>query len=244
MSRSFLVLARSASPALLLVAFACAQLSQTQSLGDVAREQKDTRKQHESNGKPDRILTNDDLAAGSVAVTSGTTSSSAASVGVQEPQHQESNGTASERQPVESKNVEGEAKDNLGGRSAVGSVLDRPKDSRPDVIVVPAGTELKVDIGEHKTVIPVRVGFATPIPALSQVTVEVTPSYFAIPYSNGGASYYADTPNVGYIEYATLTAITVEDKTYQLQTNSLPLSVGGTNSEVTFILGLPLKILR
>jgi hypothetical protein len=244
MSRICLVQARSASLVLLLASFACTQLfSQTQSLGDVAREQKDARKQYENNSKPAKVLTNDDLTPGTAAATSGTTSLRAASAEGQDPQTKESKSTASERQPVETKNVE-EDKDNLGGRSPVGSILDRPKDSRPDVIVVPAGTELKVDIGEHKAVIPVRVGFATPIPALSQVTVEVMPSYFAIPYSYGDAHYYAGIPNVGYIEYATLTAVTVGGKTYQVKTDSLPLSIGGTNSEVTFVLGEPLKILR
>lgn len=188
MSSIFLVLARSASTVLLLVSFACPALfSQTQSLGDVAREQKDARKQHENNGKPAKILTNDDLDPGSATITSGTTAAPAASVEAQDPQPKESKSAAPDRQPVEARSVEEENKNDLGGDSPVGSVLDRPKDSRPDVIVVPAGTELKVDIGDHKTVIPVRVGFATPIPALSQVTVQVTRTSVAIPYSYGGA---------------------------------------------------------
>ena len=244
MSRIFSALAGSTSVALLLVAFTCPQLfSQPQSIGDVAREQKDAGKLREKNGKTGKILTNDDLAPGS-ATTSGTTGSPPASAEGQGPQAKENKSTASKCQPVEATNVEGRNKDNLGGRAPLGSVLDRPKDSRPDVIVIPAGTEIKVDIGEHKTVVPVRVGFATPIPALSQVTVQVMRSYVDIPYFYTGAPYDTGIPNVDYIEYATLTAVTVQGKTYQVQTDSLPLFRGGTNSEVTFTLGRPVEILR
>jgi hypothetical protein len=224
MSRIFLALTRSASAAvLLLVSFPCAQLfSQTQPLGDVAREHKDTQKQLEKNGKTAKILTNDDLTQGSVTATTPVTGPPAASVEAQDPQPKESKSTASE--PV------------------VGSVLDRSKDSTPDVIIVPGGTELKVDIGDHKTVVPVRVGFATPIPALSQVTVEVTRSYVAIPHFD--MPYYGGIANVDYAEYATVTAVTVNGKTYQVETNSVPLFISGTNNEVTFTLGGPVEILR
>lgn len=126
--------------------------------------------------------------------------------------------------------------------TTVGSVFDRPKDSRPDVIVVPAGTELKVDVDQHKTVVPVRVGFATPIPALSQVTVEATRSYVGMP--DFSSTSYPALAYVDYVEYATVTAITVAGNTYEVQTNSVTLQKGGTNSEVTFILAAPLKILR
>jgi len=223
------------------VSFACVQLfSQTQSLGDVAREQKDAQKQHTKNGKTPKTVINDDLNPGSASLTSGTTGTPSTSVEGQNPQPNESKSAATKCQPVEGTNIEEGNKDNSGGRSPVGSVLDRPKDSRPDIIIVPAGTEIKVDIGERKTVVPVRVGFATPIPALSQVTVHVTHSVVAIPYPDSGASY----PNVDYTEYATVTAITVDGKTYQVQTDSVPLSRGGTHSEVTFKLDEPLKVLR
>ena len=239
MSRTFWVLVRS-SYVLVLVSFACVQLfSQTQSLGDVAREQKDTQKQLTKNGKTPKTLTNDDLNPGSAALTSGTTGSPSTSVEGQNPQPKENKSAATKCQPVEAKNVEEGNKDNSGGHSPVGSVLDRPKDSKPDIIIVPAGTEIKVDIDESKTVVPVRVGFATPIPALSQVTVHVTRP-LSIPYPDNGAFY----PNVDYTEYATVTAITVDGKTYQVQTNSVRLFSGGTHSEVAFKLDEPLKVLR
>jgi hypothetical protein len=251
MSRISSVLVRRYGPLLLaLVALTPAQLfSQNQPLGDVAREQKDSRKQTENSGKPPKILTNDDLSPRSATGTSGTTPSPAASAEGQdsppkESQSKESKSAASESQPIDTKNfAEGDA-GNSGGPSAVDSVLDRPKHPEADAFVVPAGTQLKVDIGGQKIVVPVRVGFATPIPALSQVTVQVTRSYVAIPYSFGGAPYNAGVPNVDYIEYARLTAIIVGGTTYPVQTDSLPLLRGATNSEVTFTLGDALRILR
>jgi hypothetical protein len=80
-------------------------------------------------------------------------------------------------------------------------------------------------------VIPVRVGFATPIPALSQVTVDETRSYVGIPESSG--TPYPAPADVDYVEYATVTAITVAGNTYKVQTNSLPLQKGATDREVT-----------
>ena len=72
-------------------------------------------------------------------------------------------------------------------------VLDAPKQNLPDVIVVPAGTQIKVDISEEnpplnvplrtfsgKVTIPVRVGWATVIPALTKVTVEVSALYYPV----------------------------------------------------------------
>lgn len=225
MSRIFLALTRSALAVLLLVLFPCAQLfSQTQPLGDAAREQKETRKQLEKDGKTAKILTNDDLTKRSVAATTGATASPAASIEAQDFQPKESKSTAPKCQPV------------------FASVLDRPKDSTVDVIVVPAGTELKVDVDDHKTVVPVRVGFATPIPALSQVTVQVTRSY--VPVSRIDMPYYSGIANVDYSEYATVTAVTVNGRTYQVETDSVPLFISGTNSDVTFTLSGPLAILR
>ena len=64
---------------LLLVLFAGTQLSaQTQSLGDVAREQKEIRKQREKDAENTKVLTNEDLASGSATSTSGTTNSGTA----------------------------------------------------------------------------------------------------------------------------------------------------------------------
>jgi len=99
-----------------------------------------------------------------------------------------------------------------------------------------------VDVDDHKTVVPVRVGFVTPIPALSKVTVQVTRAYVAV--SRIDMPYYSGLANVDYSEYATITAVTVGGKTYQVETNSVPIFLGGTNSEMTFTLSVPLAILR
>jgi hypothetical protein len=56
--------------------------------------------------------------------------------------------------------------------------------------------------------------------------------------------YYSGLANVDYSEYATITAVTVGGKTYQVETNSVPIFLGGTNSEMTFTLSVPLAILR
>jgi hypothetical protein len=217
----FVALVRGSSVVLLLVSFTCAQSSsQIQSLGDVAREQKEQKK----NRKAAKTLTNDDLTLGSLTTPDVATGAPAESAEAQNPEPQEIKVTAPRSQPFVSSN------------------LDRPKDSSPDVVVVPAGTELKVDLDDHKVVVPVRVGFATPIPALSHVAVKVTRSYVAFPYA--GVQSYGGIANVGYAEYATVTAVTVGAKTYQVETSSVPLFISGANSEVTFTLSGPVEISR
>lgn len=174
-------LRKNASAMLLLVLFAGTQLSaQTQSLGDVAREQKEIRKQREKDAENTKVLTNEDLASGSATSTSGTTNSGTANSPSISPITQDQS-AGNESAVVKSNTAETGNRNTVTSHATVDSVLDRPKDSRPDVIVVPARTELRVDIGQRKTVAPVRVGFATPIPALSQVTVEETRSYVGVP---------------------------------------------------------------
>ncbi len=229
-----------ASVSLLLTLFAAPQsFSQIQSLGDVAREQKEVRKQRQKNGETAKTLTNDDIAPGTRALTLGMAGSPDLPQ-AQDPQSKESSSAATTKcEPTQAD----ANKNNPTSCSSVAPVLDRPKDSTADVIIVPAGTELTVDLDSHKTVVPVRVGFATPIPALSQVTVEVSRTSFAIPYFDAGTPY-AGIPYASYAEYATITAVTVAGRTYPVQTDSMPLQIGGTNSELTFTLGGPVEILR
>jgi len=42
---------------------------------------------------------------------------------------------------------------------------------------VPAGTEIRVDLTESKITGPVRLGFATPIPARTKVAVDTDRTY-------------------------------------------------------------------
>jgi hypothetical protein len=205
--------------------------SQSQPLGDVARQQKEISKQEGKHDKPVKTLTNDYYSSESTIVSAGVP----VAPGQVDSDDRNTGGVDSMEQQQEK----------ARRRAPDSSILDRSKDSRPDVIVIPVGTELKVDIEQHKIIVPVRVGFATPIPALSQVTVEVRRSFESAPYVSSGSSYSNyDAPFLDYVEYATVTAVTVAGKTYPVQTDSLPLSSIGTNSEVKFVLGEPIKILR
>jgi hypothetical protein len=116
-------------------------------------------------------------------------------------------------------------------------VFDRPQQTSPDVIVVPAGRQIKVDISEEnpprdvplrmfsgKVTVPVRVGWATAIPALTKVTVEVSALYYPVP----GRS-------VDYQGVAQLTAVMLDGTRYDLHTDQVPM-LAGSASELTFTL--------
>ncbi len=111
------------------------------------------------------------------------------------------------------------------------SVLDAPKDNAPDVIVVPAGTRIQVNILDGKVTVPVRVGWATPIPALTKVAVEISVPYYPVygPYYPASVPYYN---NVYSAEVAQLTAVTLDGTRYDLQTDQIPV----LGSEATFTL--------
>lgn len=133
------------------------------------------------------------------------------------------------------------------------SVLDRPMGERPDPFIVPAGTEIRVDIVEGKVVVPVRVGFATPIPALSKAAVKINRVYPPT-YAESGAAQ-ASVP-VRYAEYGELTSVTIDGRTYAVQSDSVALgtpgssvvtpgnSLGSSPHDVKFVLSVPLAIER
>ncbi len=104
-------------------------------------------------------------------------------------------------------------------------IFDSPKDLSPDVIVVPAGTKIQVNILDGNVTVPVRVGWATPIPALTKVTVEVS-----VPYDPAYGPYYDDPYSA---EVAQLTAVTLDGTNYDVQTDQVPVLLG---SEATFTL--------
>ena len=220
MSSIHSIAVRTVVTAFLFIPFAFAQsVSTTQPLSTVAHEKKDAKSK---SVKAAKVFTNDDLTSRSAEPSARSTSSPRAFV-------QES---------------EGEKREPANHSLATTNVVDRQKGASPDVIVIPAGTELKIDVSQHKTVAPVRVGFATPIPALSQVTVQLTRSYVSLLFPSLSYPSYTPNPNVDYTEYATITAVNVEGKTYQMQTDSVPLWRGGTNSDVTFVLTEALEMLR
>ena len=108
------------------------------------------------------------------------------------------------------------------------SVYDRPDDSAADVVVVPAGTEIHVNILDGNVALPVRMGFATPIPALSKVTVKLF----------GVRDYESYWEFSGLSDYASLTSVTIDNVTYPVQTDTVPYYAG----EEVFTLTAPLTI--
>jgi hypothetical protein len=108
------------------------------------------------------------------------------------------------------------------------SVYDRPDDSAADVVVVPAGTEIHVNILDGNVALPVRMGFATPIPALSKVTVKLF----------GVRDYESYWEFSGLSDYASLTSVTIDNVIYPVQTDTIPYFAG----EEVFTLVAPLTI--
>ena len=220
---------------LLLVSVAPAQQDQsTKPLGDVAREQQQARKQ-QGKASASRIYGDIDVVA-----------ESAKSGETPKPSHGSEGKDAGQiPTPVL---LEKTPKIKLVRRS----VLDQAKNKQPDFITVPAGTEIRVDIVEGKVVVPVRVGFATPIPALSNAAVRVNPVYYAPVFYSVVSGTTGNTP-VAYGETADLTAVTVRGVTYPVQANAVPLdagsAIGGARSlmsprDTVFVLSAPLIVER
>ncbi len=133
------------------------------------------------------------------------------------------------------------------------SVLDRPLGEKPAPMVVPAGTEIRVDIVDCKVALPVRIGFATAIPALSKVSVKINRVY------SPGYVDASGTPVNGqsrYAEYGELKSVTIDGKTYKVETDSVPLATPGSSAvtpdnstgssphDVKFVLSAPLSLER
>ena len=249
--------------ALLLVPAAWPQEAQEKPLGDVAREQRDARKPENA---PQKVYRNDDLApapeakgaAGqdTLAVAAGSETDSKAqdpadSANPAESGSSEKSQDADEdaKPPAPAKLASQPDKPASQPDKTARPVADRVKDKAPDFYIVPAGTEIKVDISEEnqqrelehvvegKVVAPVRLGFATPIPALSKATVQLSMRY----YDTG----YGDTPQSAYAYVAQLTSVTVEGASYDVESSEV--SVGpmpGMLSEVSFTLQRALAIKR
>ena len=101
------------------------------------------------------------------------------------------------------------------------SIFDRPKEPDEDVTVVPAGTLIEVDLATNTVSLPVRVGFATPIPASSKVTTHV--------FGNSNCEILSGpTPVYGFPcnsdGYPTLTSVTVGEVTYPVQADGFLLT--------------------
>jgi hypothetical protein len=119
-----------------------------------------------------------------------------------------------------------------------------------DDLVVPEGTELKievppnpsfpVDVYAARVVAPVRVGFATAIPALCTATVQVVTRHY--PYQD--RSWYGGY-NPGYFEALEVTQVVVDGVPYAVQTEQVGRPWEASSpSELTFRLLRPLLIGR
>ncbi len=234
MRKAFIVAGSATLWVLLLPSFTYAQIdSENKPLGDVAREQNELRKEQQKKEESQKPVASDNSASRATVEVEGPTAASIT-------QESQPAANADSTDSAKAAQYDGESRGENQSEH-VTSILDRSRDSASDEIVVPAGTELKVDLDAGKTIVPVRVGFATPIPALSHVAIEVSHPAVSVPYFINGTL----TPAyVDYTEYATVTAVTVGGKTYDVQTNTLPLSLGGTHSELTFVLDGPVSIDR
>jgi hypothetical protein len=213
---------------LILTVFSTSQAQQSSNgapLGDVVREQKKKQKE-KPKAPPAKVYTNSEV------VSPGGDAPSSAPAATPE-----SCGDKSKDDDKDAAGAEKKAKPPDSTKPQ--SVFDRPKDTTPDVIVVPAATEIRVDVPQRKVVVPVRVGFSTPIAALSKVVLEIRRTYINNGYASGGLF-------VDYVDYATVTAVVIEGASYSVETDAMPLFRGdsATNSEVTFHLSAPLSIPR
>ena len=148
--------------------------SQDKPLGDVAREQKDANKQ-QNKTQPKKIFRNHDIA--STLATPNDSDAKAQSSSTADGGSDVNVNNASASAP---KATAAEKKANQPDSRNSRSVFDRPKDMDPEVILAPAGTAISVEITggqdnhlEARVSDPVRVGFATPIPALSKATLRI-----------------------------------------------------------------------
>jgi len=249
----------------LLIPAAWAQDSEEKPLGDLAREQRDVRK---SQNAPEKIYTNEDVApepepkvvdeADKLALAAGNAqpdskpreSASDARPAAQDASDQDASASGDSQKSQEvAPDSKQPAKQAAQANHNSRPVTDRVKEKAPDFLIVPAGTEIKVDISEEnpdrepehvlqgKVVAPVRIGFATAIPALSKTAVQLSLRYYDAGYGPGSQP--------GYTNVAQLTAVTVDGTTYDVESNEI--SVGptpGLTQEVSFTLLRALAIKR
>jgi len=255
--------------ALLLFAQSAVAQDDQRPLGDLAREQRDARKLQ---NVPDKIYTNEDvkpepeakssddggatvaLAAGDDSASSAQDAAAKADAAAEKDKKED----AAKKDPAESAepakpqppahDATPPAKPATQNAHAARPITDRPKDNTSDFLIVPVGTEIKVDISEEnpsemdhpvqaKVVVPVRVGFATAIPALSKATVQLSARY----YDAG----YGTSLQLSHTTAAQVTDITVDGTTYDVESNEIDVGPNpGLRSEVTFTLLKALAIQR
>lgn len=124
---------------------------------------------------------------------------------------------------------------------------NQSEDNSVEFVTLPAGTQVKINVEQPdptvdapllipgKVSVPVRRGFSTVIPALSIGTVQFTPARYGNSYRHRRR-----------IDVAELTSVMVNDSSYNVRTDSVPLVFGtpGTDTEITFTLTEPVQIHR
>lgn len=218
---------------LALVAITPSAQSQTtdKSLGEAAREQRALR----VSTKSQKTYSNDDVESPGARWKSRGTHRPAAAPQSSKPAPETLAAEASRPEPLPKR-----------------SVLDHRTDEQDaeDGVVVPEGTEIKIEVPQFpsspvevyaaRVVAPVRVGFATAIPALSTATVQVVTRHY--PYQD--RSWYGGY-NMGYFEALEVTQVVVDGVPYDVQSDQVGRAWGGPSpSELTFKLLKPLLIER
>ena len=202
------------------------QVSQTDSVADAARQQKQSKSEPKSPTKK-KVYTNADVVpsdapAGKDAQADPQAASPQGEAAAAPPS------SINAGQPTAAKNTR--AQDHTDTSRPL--ILDRPNKDSADVIVVPAGTKITVDVSEEnpprnlplrvhaaKVVNIVQVGSTVVIPALSRVTIQ---------------------ESTGVME---LTDVTIDGVHYELQTDRVLLQQGSM-SEATFTLTKPVTVKR
>jgi len=202
------------------------QVSQTDSVADAARQQKQGKSESKTSTKK-KVYTNADV------VPSDAPAGKDAKA---DPQAAPPQGEAAPTHPSSTNIGQSTGAKNTSAQdhpdTSRSSILDRPNKDSPDTVVVPAGTKITVDVSEEnpprnlplrlhaaKVVNIVQVGSTVVIPALSKVTIQ---------------------ESTGVME---LTDVTIGGVRYELQTDRLLLQQGSM-SESTFTLTKPVTIKR
>jgi hypothetical protein len=213
------------------------QESASQSLADDAREQRELR----SSPKPAKTYGNDDVEPPGSGARWKTQKAAS-----KPPTHD----SQPSRPAQERLSAEADKPQQHPGRSVLDHRVDPEDRDTSDDRVVPEGTELKIEVPAvpespaevyaARVVAPVRVDFATAIPALSAATVQVVTRHY--PYQD--RSWYGGY-NSGYFEALEVTQIVVEGVPYAVQTDQVGRAFRvASPTELTFKLLKPLSIER
>lgn len=192
-------------------------------LGDVAREQ---RQAQDKKTHPSTVIHNSDIA-------------SPEEVGEAKGQPLPSpapNTSASGNATADQKKTPDVKKKDVVSSS---SIFDRQRSAEEEAAdkfrTVPAGTRIPVDLLRNNVSEPVRLGFATPIPALSEAEVQFSADYYYVYDPDDDDPYGVPACS------AQLTALTLGGVRYPVQTDAIPTACIKAG-EITFTLTAPLKI--